>query len=461
MTKTQLRFGTDGLRGPFGDPPLDRSTVTVFGLELGRMLVEEDRSRRVVVGGDTRESTPLLASWLAAGIAAAECELLFLGTVPTPAVAWAARALGCDGVAVSASHNPWQDNGLKLVGDDGFKWSREREARFERRLEERLRATPSVASEVHPSPTLTADQEWVSSYLSSLGTSIDTPERLAGLRLAVDCANGAASPWAAELLTSLGADVTAMADAPDGRNINLDCGSTHPDALQSLVAEGSYDLGVAFDGDADRALFVAPSGELVDGDAVLYLWARALAASGDLDPKEIVATSMSNLGLEKALRAAGIGVVRCDVGDRVVVETLRERGLTLGGEQSGHIVHLGLGTTGDGLLTAIQVATRVAASPGGLDALLEGFETFPQILKNLEVVSKPPLDSLPAVVDAVDRARRALGDDGRIVLRYSGTEPLARVMIEGPEQTMIEELADEILAAIDRSIPTAGAEGAA
>ncbi len=444
MKSSSRLFGTDGIRGPAGDFPLDQATVTTLGHELGRALREEGRQPLVVLGGDTRESTPRLAEWMASGLSGAASDIRFLGTVPTPTVAWACRKLGATGVAISASHNPWRDNGIKLIGEDGFKWSHPREAALESRLSAELGRGRAVSGKA----ALAVDDELVAGYRRALVETAPEPRALAGTRIAIDSANGAASALARPLFEALGAEVTILFDQPSGRNINLDCGSTHPRGLCDTVASGSFDLGVAFDGDADRALFVSERGDLVDGDAILYLWAKRLLASGALSPAAIVATSMSNLGLERALAREGIDVVRCDVGDRAVVDTLRERRLVLGGEQSGHIVHLGLSTTGDGLLTAAQVAFFVAAAPRPFSELLAGFETFPQVLKNLEVRAKPPLEGLPSVRAAVGRAEEQLGSDGRIVLRYSGTEPLARVMIEGPEQPMIEQMADDILAAI-------------
>lgn len=436
-------FGTDGIRAPFGDFPLDQATVTGLGAALANGLREAAAEPVVALGGDTRFSTPALASWLTAGLRQGGARVRYLGTVPTPAVAWATRHIGAAaGVAISASHNPWPDNGIKLIGGDGFKWPPAAEAA----LEERLAATRAGDT---PAPAeLAVEPSLVEAYAAALAATLGSDRPLAGLRLAVDAANGAAATLAEPLFTSLGAAVTLLSAAPDGRNINRDCGSTQPRALQRAVVAQGCDLGVAFDGDADRALLVDETGALRDGDALLYLWARDLRRAGRLDPPRIVATSMSNLGLERALGALGIAVERCDVGDREVVDTMRRLGLILGGEQSGHIVHLGLSTTGDGLLTALQVAAIVAAGGVPLSTVLDGFHRFPQVLKNLRVAAKPPLDGLPTVRDAVRRATRELGDEGRLVLRYSGTEPLARVMIEGPDQATIERLADEVLAAI-------------
>ncbi len=444
---TTSLFGTDGIRGPFGAYPLDRPTVVALGAALGAALREAASEPVVVMGGDTRESTVELCRWLAAGLVPAGCRIRYAGTVPTPAVAFLTRELRATaGIAVSASHNPMPDNGIKLIDGDGFKWTHEAEAALEERL------AGNASPEGLPDPELEPDGALVESYVDHLITTLPGSRPLAGLEVALDCANGAASAFAPALFARLGAEVSVRCDQPDGRNINDGCGSTHPEALSQMVASSSAALGVAFDGDADRAQFADESGAIRDGDATLYLWGRALAERGELEPRAIVATSMSNLGLEVALRGEGIEVVRCDVGDRVVVETMKSRGLTLGGEQSGHIVHLGLSTTGDGMLTAIQIAFLVKESGRPLSELLAGLPRFPQTLKNVRVRRKPDLMSLPGVAEVAHSIERRLGDTGRLVLRYSGTEPLARVMIEGPEQETIERLAGELLTAIDGEI---------
>ncbi len=443
---TARLFGTDGIRGPFGAFPLDRPTVAALGAALGRQLGESADRPLVVVGGDTRASTPELCSWLATGLRGSGIEVRYAGTAPTPAVAFLTRELGAAcGIAVSASHNPMPDNGLKLIDGAGFKWTPEAESA----LEERLRETAPPSG---PDSALEPESRLIDGYLSHLAASLPGEQPLAGLEVVLDCAHGAASAYAPDLFTALGARVSVHCARPDGLNINDGCGSTHPRSMAAAVADGPAVLGVAFDGDADRALFADEEGRVRDGDAVLYLWGRALAAAGALASNAIVATSMSNLGLEVALRRAGIELVRCDVGDQVVVDTMRRRGIVLGGEQSGHIVHLGLSTTGDGMLTAIQLAAIVRSAGKPLSELLRELPRFPQTLQKVRVRSKPDLMSLPAVAAAAAAVERRLGDAGRLVLRYSGTEPVARVMIEGPEQEAIERLAAELLTAIDGEI---------
>lgn len=459
-------FGTDGIRARFGEAPLDRATVTALGYHLGRKLTERAEAvepageTAVILGGDTRDSTPSLVRWLAAGLAAAGVPAVDVGVVPTPGVAFLVRETGAlAGVAVSASHNPHPDNGIKLIAADGFKWTSEAEADLESRLGAgaavpgRSGTTPSSLPLAGP---LRDAEGLVRRYLEVLSGTVRSDSRdrpLTGLSVVLDPAHGAASPFAEALFAGLGAEVTVLHAEPDGTNINRDSGSTHPRAVAEEVRRRGAHLGVAFDGDADRAVLVDERGEVRDGDAVLYLWAKDLHAAGELRPPAVVATSMSNLGLARALQREGIELVRCDVGDRRVVETLRRRGLRLGGEQSGHIVHLDLATTGDGLLTALQMAVRVARAPErSLGGLLEGFRRYPQVLVNVRVADKPPLEDLPAVRRAVKKIEEQLGDDGRLVLRYSGTEPLARVMIEGREQGEIEALARGLAEAIRSEI---------
>lgn len=445
-------FGTDGIRGPFGEFPLDRSTVRAVGRRVAESLDANGRQPTIVIGGDTRASTPVLARWLSDGIAAAGGRSRHAGVVPTPAVAVLTQALGTDaGIALSASHNPHPDNGIKLFDAAGFKWSRV----AERRLEERLAAVDEVAAGAPPETDegdIEVEPELAAIYRARLRSTLPAGKPLEGLTVALDTANGAATPFAASLLGELGARVHAMGDRPDGENINRDCGSTRPERLVGLVRESGSDLGLAFDGDADRVVLVDETGSLQDGDTILYLWATDLARRGALDPAAIVATTMSNLGLERALESAAIEVVRCDVGDRVVVETLRERGLLLGGEQSGHVVHLGLGTTGDGLITALAMARLVVESGRPLSQLAAPVERFPQVLLNVRVPRRVAFDELPSVSAKARQIERRLGEEGRLLLRYSGTEPLARVMIEGRDQEEIErlaaDLADEIGAAL-------------
>jgi phosphoglucosamine mutase len=447
-------FGTDGIRARFGEEPLTEPTIRRIGAALAAELRERaardggPAAPTVALGGDTRESTAAIVTWLAAELAAGGVATIELGVLPTPAIAWwTTRAGAGTGVAVSASHNPAADNGIKLIDARGFKWS----IADERALEARIAGAGPAPSGAAPAPRR-REEEAASRYLRWLADEAGGRRALDGLRVALDAANGAAPALAGPLFRALGAEATVLFDRPDGSNINFDCGSTAPRALCDRVAEGGFDLGFAFDGDADRCLLVDERGELRDGDAMLYLWARDLQRRGDLSVARIVATTMSNLGLERALGALGIDVVRCDVGDREVVDTLRRSGLRLGGEQSGHLVDLHRSTTGDGLLTAAVLAGSVARAREPVSRALAEFRRFPQILLNVEVSSKPALDGLTAVAAAARAAETRLGREGRLVLRYSGTEPLARVMIEGPDEETIRALAEEIAAALREEI---------
>ncbi len=447
-TTSQTRlFGTDGMRGPFGDYPLDRPTVTALGYHLAHQLVSDGHpDPLVVVGGDTRFSTETLVSWLAAGLAAGGARTHPLGVLPTPAIALLARRHDAVcGIAVSASHNPFQDNGIKLLDDQGHKWTKAAEAELESRLTE---PTPEI-HEVTLPPLDPAD---VALYLAHLAGSL-APDDLAGSTIVLDAAHGATSAFAQRAFTDHGATVELLHATPNGRNINLDCGSTHPERLAQRVLELGADLGIAFDGDGDRALLVDEQGQLRDGDAMLFLWGRDLARRQLLEPRAIVATSMSNLGLERALAAEGISVKRCDVGDRAVVETMLLDDIHLGGEQSGHLVYSPLATTGDGMLTGLQLAAILRRGAKPASEQLADFVRFPQRLHNLPVAEKRPFEELPAVQDAAERARQELGDRGRLVLRYSGTEPLVRIMLEGPDAAELDRLTASIAAAFSASDP--------
>jgi phosphoglucosamine mutase len=446
---TARLFGTDGIRARFGEPPLVEPMVRRLGAALGRKLAARFGGElTVLIGGDTRPSSPQLAQWIAGGLSAAGARPIDLGVVPTAAVAhlvplWPAAA----GVVLSASHNPAEDNGIKLVRADGFKWALEQERAVERLLADE----PTLDAATAP-PSAGEHRRAATVYRRHLLAAAGGEAPLSGLRLGLDLAHGAACGFE-EVFAELGATVTAWHDEPDGARINRDCGATHPEALAARIAGGGFDLGFAFDGDADRAILVDERGAVRDGDAMLYLWARDLASRDELEPPRVVATSMSNLGLERALAASGIAVERCDVGDRAVVETLLAHGLRLGGEQSGHLVDLRRSTTGDGLLTAIVLAGLVARRAGRpVSELLAGFRRYPQLLVNVRVREKPPFDTLPEVTRVAHAIAARLGDDGRLVLRYSGTEPLARIMLEGPDEATIhadaDALADELRAAI-------------
>jgi phosphoglucosamine mutase len=451
-------FGTDGMRAEFGVPPLDRATIAALTAALAATLRERAipaMPPRVILGGDTRASTPEICRWLAAGLQAGGVEVAYAGVIPTPGIAHLVGVQGTcgavSGIAVSASHNPYPDNGVKLLDRDGRKWSDEEERKLEGRIAEVLAAGTVSVDGPDLVPDLEIDGNLRAEYLDHLAASLTSSpgaRPLAGVRVVLDAGNGAASSYAAPLFERLGAAVTLIHARPDGRNVNDRCGSTAPQEMAARVLAAGADLGAAFDGDADRAILADETGAVRDGDAILYLWATHLKRLGELEPAKIVATSMSNLGLERALAREGIGVVRCDVGDRYVVEAMEREGIILGGEQSGHIVNARLSSTGDGLLTALQIAGIAARAGRSVSDLLLGFRRYPQILKNVRVQQKTDFATLPKVTAAAHAVEDRLGDDGRLVLRYSGTEPLARIMIEGPDQPSIDALAEELAAVI-------------
>ena len=465
MSSPARLFGTDGVRGAFGEPPLDQSTVVRLAGALGatlRLDKGETAPPLIVLGGDTRESTPQIATWLASGLAAEGIRVAHAGILPTPGVAFLTRELdAAAGIVISASHNPYPDNGIKIFGADGFKLAREEEERLEEAVASMSRSLPQSSSNEAPVPV---DPTLRERYLDALVGSCDsTPEGLRpldGLEFVLDLGNGAAVSTARSCFERLGAKVLVLSDAPDGRNVNDGCGSTEPALMAQAVRSSAAVAGFAFDGDADRVIVCDERGDVRDGDAILYLLATHLAALGELTPPSIVATSMSNLGLEVALGKHGIELVRCDVGDRVVADTLRAHRLRLGGEQSGHIIDLERATTGDGVATALMIARILAESTSTLSSLLTGIRRFPQVLENVRVTSKPDLRTLPELIPVIERVEDDLGETGRLVLRYSGTESLARVMIEGESVEQITELSAQLIDAIRTTIGDEAADEA-
>lgn len=429
-------------------PPLDDDTLYRVGRALGSFLLERESSPRVLVGMDTRESGPHIAQQIAAGFADDGIAATSAGILTTPGVAHLVCAKGFSaGVVISASHNPYHDNGVKFFAATGMKFPDEVEERLEQEI---LRSPPAVKT---PHVSMHDDLSLGEEYLDFLRSRVIPGANVSGMKLVLDCANGAASTLAPELFRSLGAVVTTINDHPDGRNINADSGSLHPEALRKVVLESGAALGVAFDGDADRAIFVSSSGRIVDGDGVLLAAALYLKSAGQLKGARVVGTSMANLGLERALSAEGIALSRVPVGDRYVLEELRRSGCNLGGEQSGHVIFLDDATTGDGLLTAVKIVCLVALR-GPLDNLVRSLKIFPQTIVNIKVRAKPPLDSLPAFVQALERATRTLGDAGRVVVRYSGTEPKARVMVEAERESDVARWAETLASAIREAIGT-------
>jgi len=446
MTKL---FGTDGIRGEAGKFPLDAATVQKIGRSLARHLKEQKgEAPRIVIGRDTRESGDWIERALISGAVEFGAEIRSAGIIPTPGVAFLARTLPADaGVVISASHNPYHDNGIKVFEPSGRKLA----DATERRIEADIAAESSSESQpISENPTPLSDQstDLRGLYLDYLQNQVAHDLSLSKLTLVVDCANGASYQIASSLFTRLGAEVIAINDTPDGRNINRDCGSLHIESLQDRVVEARADLGVAFDGDADRALFVDATGKFVDGDATMWVLANYLKARGELAGDTVVATVMSNIGLEIALKARGLKLKRTEVGDKYVLEELLRGGTALGGEQSGHIIFPKLSLAGDGLITTIFLLRVMRDEQRSLGQLTSGMNRYPQILVNVRVREKRPFEELPGVQRVAREIEAELDSRGRLLLRYSGTEPLARVMIEGESDREIKAQADRLADAI-------------
>jgi phosphoglucosamine mutase len=445
-SKPQRLFGTDGIRGRAGSFPLDRETVIMIGRSLAKHLSKElGRVPRIVTGRDTRESGDWIEQAFVEGVLAESGEVEAAGVITTPGVAFAARHFGFDaGVVISASHNPYQDNGIKIFAPSGKKIDGKIEFAIEQDILNHASSWPGGETiELVESPAAAVDEKFREAYIAELFNLFKDLE-LGGLTIAVDCANGAASGIAPQLFEKLRAEVIRLSAEPNGRNINENCGSLYLDQLASYVTENKVSLGIAFDGDADRALFVDENGEIVDGDAVMWITAKQLQRKGGLKNRTVVGTVMSNLGLEKALESIDAKLVRTDVGDKYVLTELMRSGSELGGEQSGHIIFPGISLVGDGIMTALFVLRAMDESGLPLSKLTEGFQRFPQVLVNVPVREKKPFDKVETIANAKKKVEAELDGTGRLLLRYSGTENLARVMIEGKDQAQIESLANEL-----------------
>ena len=440
-------FGTDGIRGVAGEYPLDPPTVHAFGMALADTARHLHPEPEILIGMDTRESGPWIAEQVAAGLAAHGVRARLAGVITTPGVAYLTRADDfVAGVMISASHNPYQDNGIKVFGHSGFKLPDTEEHEIETAIFDLLDQGSRAAT---PQP-LTADPGLVQRYIDYLLSTVTV--RFDGIRMVIDCGNGAASNLAPELFRRTGTHVDAICCSPNGRNINLDCGALHVEKLSRAVVERKAALGVAFDGDADRAIFVAAGGKIVDGDGVLLMAARSLKAAGHLPGDIVVSTVMANLGLQTALAAEGIRMLRTPVGDKYVLEEMIRVGAALGGEQSGHVIFKEWATTGDGILTALRVVETARKAGTGLDELTRDLHVYPQRLYNVRVREKKPLTDLPVVGHEISACEKALGSAGRVLVRFSGTEPLVRVMVEGPELAQVEDFGQRIARAIEREI---------
>jgi len=438
-------FGTDGIRGTAGIFPLDAATVRRVGAALIKALPHSDA--KLLIGRDTRESGVWIERELAHGARLAGASVHSIGVGPTPAVAFLTGSLDFDaGVVISASHNPYQDNGIKVFSGAGVKYSGQFEKKIEALVADRhWQLSDGDAPEVPRADHLRKYAEHARSVLPNLA-------KLGRVRMAVDCANGAMTTVAPALFEELGFDVTVLGAEPDGQNINRGVGSTHPEKLAALVAQGGYRLGVAFDGDGDRAILVDGNGRVLDGDHVMLMCARQMSIEGRLRGNAVVATVMSNIGLEIALRKLGIELIRTKVGDKYVMEEMQRKNLSLGGEQSGHLIFSEHLFTGDGLITALSVLRTMAASGRELSDLANDLTTYPQVLLNVRVREKTVLDEIPEVAALMKRVEDGLGANGRLLVRYSGTEPLLRVMLEGQDLGQIEQWARQIVDAVDQAI---------
>ena len=436
-------FGTDGIRGTAGAPPLDRATVARIGAALAKAYGPMGRPLRVLVGRDTRESGVWIEHELARGLASEGAEVVSAGVLPTPAIAYLTPRGRFDaGIVISASHNPFEDNGIKVFGPTGEKLNEAAERAIEAAVHDGAWQVDAAA------PAKASSEELSKPYLDHVRRILGDPGPLAGSLLAIDCAHGATAPLAPRLFRSLGFRVEAIGVDPDGRNINLNCGSTHLDALRARVVESGARLGIAFDGDGDRALFVDDRGLVVDGDAILLMAADQLKREGRLPGGAIVATVMSNIGLEIALRERGIGIARCQVGDKYVRDEMQRLGLALGGEQSGHIIFADHLMTGDGIGTALQVLRIMNATGKDLSELAGALVVYPQILVNVPVRERVDYMRVPGIADAIARVEQRVDGQGRVLIRYSGTELLLRIMIEGRHQDEITTWAGEIADAV-------------
>jgi phosphoglucosamine mutase len=439
-------FGTDGIRAVAGVAPLDKKTIFAIGIALGHSLKAVFPEPKVVLGMDTRESCKWIASVIAAGLERAGARVVSAGIITTPAIAYLTRKHKfAAGIVISASHNPWQDNGIKIFGSDGYKLADETELRMEEEIFRHLDGleAPDVASLPDLPVDITLRREYEEFLLAAVPGL-----QLNGLKLVIDCANGAASAIAPELFASLGGEIKLTHIEPNGRNINDNCGALHPKVVAAETKASGAAIGITFDGDADRALFSDANGNVVNGDAILLLAARDLQQKNMLTGNLVVATTMSNMGLEAALKRNGIRMLRAPVGDKYVLEQMQQQDAALGGEQSGHILFPHLATTGDGLLTALVVLDLVHRSGKPLHELCADLKVFPQVIVNVRVKEKKPLEGIKPVADAILAAETELKESGRVVIRYSGTEALARVMIEAESEEAMKRHADAIADAI-------------
>jgi phosphoglucosamine mutase len=454
MSKQRQLFGTDGIRGVAGEFPLTLESTYLIGRALGRDLTRTTPGARVVIGQDTRESSRWIADRVTQGLISQGVQVESAGVITTPGVAYLARSRQlAAGIVISASHNPWTDNGIKVFSGDGYKLPDARELAIEQEIFALLQNPPADNVVPGVASSLPGDAGLRRAYIDWLARNVSAD--LAGLKVLVDCANGAATAEAPELFHSCRIQATFLHARPDGKNINEGCGALHPDNVAQAIREmeGQFDLGVTFDGDADRALFSDAAGNVVNGDAILLIAARDMQSRGVLTGDTIVATTMSNMGLEVALKRSGIRMLRANVGDKYVLEEMQKSDARLGGEQSGHIIFRdGEATTGDGLLTALRVMEIMARTGSPLAGLAADLKVFPQTLENVRVREKIPFEQVSDVQRAIEAAERQLDGNGRVVVRYSGTEALARVMVEAESEEKMKALAANIAGAIKQAL---------
>ncbi|MCZ6515380.1 MAG: phosphoglucosamine mutase [Acidobacteria bacterium] len=445
-------FGSDGIRGEAVKYPLDAKTLCRLGRVLGELLTEGNPIR-VLIGGDTRESSPRIASLLAAGLREAHTEVTYAGVITTPAAALLTRQDGFHaGVMISASHHPYHDNGIKIFSPQGTKLDDSLERKIEEGLQNQMAAEspPSVPTPL--SPPLSPDGKLRKRYVDYLAHLIPAGLNLSRIRLVIDCANGAASEVAPLLAETLKLNCFFIHRSPDGENINRNCGSLYPEQMAQTLTERGADLGVALDGDADRAIFSTQKGRVTDGDGVLWLASRYLKQKGKLAGDHVVGTVMTNYGLEQGLRRQGIRLTRTAVGDKNVLEEMHRSGAKLGGEPSGHVIFSDFATTGDGLVTFLMLLRIMAEEGKSLGELVADLRMLPQVIQNVGVKNKPPLDSVAPVRETLERCEEALGTRGRIVLRYSGTEPLVRVMVEAEDEDEVNRIAEQLAESVRRNL---------
>lgn len=436
-------FGTDGVRGLANGDTMTPEFALELGRALGHKLRTQARAHQVVIGKDTRLSGYMLETALSSGLCSAGVDVWLCGPIPTPAIAFLTHSMRADaGVVISASHNPFEDNGIKIFGADGFKLPDDAEAAIERLLfSDGLKAARPQGRDIGKAHRI---DDAVGRYVQRCKESFPRELDLAGVKIVIDAAHGAAYKSAPAVFRELGATVVTVGDEPDGININANCGALHPDGMRQLVRQHGADIGISLDGDADRVILTDERGEIIDGDQVLAILARELHARGALKGGGVVATVMSNIGLERSLAEVKLSLVRTAVGDRYVVQQMREGGYNLGGEQSGHLVCLDHSTTGDGIVAALSVLSAARRRNSRVSDLARVMEVFPQRLVNIKVPRKQPLDELPQVMASIKAAEERLGDAGRVLVRYSGTELKARVMVEGPNEALVEALANGI-----------------